>query len=355
MDKIIEDLGIDETFQQKAHKPKKAFSTFKDNLPPIEDYNAMVDTLYLPKTKEGYAFLLVMVDLATHECDFEPMIYKQKSDMKPKKDAVTAEMALEAMMKIFKRKYLNKPYASISADGGPEFKGVFKKYCYDNSILLRVGEVGRHYQSAPVESLNRQLGRILNGYLNKMTLKNKKQYYEWIDIIDIIREKLNDFRKVSMSAKNMTDVTYKTADITHKPKFSNGDLVYRLLDHMEDAMGYKQPTEKYREGDMRWDRQPRKIKQTFVYTGDQLFRYQLTGLPHVSYSEWQLMAAEGQEDELFEVKQFIKSRKVNNKVEILTWYYGELKKDASWQLRSEMMKYVPHLVKAYEKSLKKKK
>jgi hypothetical protein len=310
MNKIIEDLDIDETFQKRPHKPKKAFSTFKDNLPPIEDYNAMVDTLHLPKTKDGYAFLLVMVDLATHECDFEPMRYEQKPSKKPKKDAVTAEMSLAAMMKIFKRKYLNKPYASISADGGPEFKGVFKKYCYDNSILLRVGEVGRHYQSAPVESLNRQLGRLLNGYMNKMTLKTNKPFYEWTDIIDIIRVKLNEFRKVPTSVKSMKDVTYKTADITHKPKFHDGDLVYRLLDHVEDAMGYKQSSEKYREGDYRYDRQPRAIKQTFFYTGDQLYRYQLTGLPHVSYSEYQLMIAEEEEDELFEVKQFINLEKL---------------------------------------------
>ena len=184
-----------------------------------------------------------------------------------------------------------------------------------------------------------------------MTLQNNKQYYEWIDIIDIIREKLNDFRKIPTSAKTMKDVTYKTPDITNKPKLNNGDLVYRLLDHVEDSLGYKQPTEKYREGDFRWDRQPRKIKQTFVYTGDQLYRYQLVGLPHVSFSEWQLMPAE-EEEELFEVKQFIKSRKVKNKIELLTWYWKELKKDASWQPRSEMMKHVPHLVKAYEKNVK---
>lgn len=325
MNKIYEDLNIDQTFQQKARQPKKAFSTFKNNLPPVEDYNAMIDTLHLPKTKKGYAFLLVMVDLGSNECDFEPMRYVQKSDKKPKKDAVTAEMALQAMLKIFKRKYLNKPYASISADGGPEFKGVFKKYCHENSILLRVGEVGRHYQSANVESLNRILGRLINGYLNKMTIQKNKQYYEWVDILDIIREKLNDYRKKD-TKKSIENVTYQVPDITHTPKFNNGDLVYRLLDHPEDAMGNKQPTESFREGDMRLDRQPRKITQTFVYTGDQLYRYQLYGLPHVSYTEWQLKIAEGHDEELFEVRKFLKSRKVNNRIELLTWYYKELKK-----------------------------
>ena len=350
MDKIIEDLGIDEKFQKPAKKPKKAFSTFKDNLPPIEDYNLMADSLHLPKTKKGYSFLLVMVDLATHECDFEPMKSEVKVNKKSKKDGITSAMALQAMLKIFKRKYLNKPYASISCDGGPEFKGVFKKYCFENSILMRVGEVGRHYQSAPVESLNRQLGRLLNGYMNKMTLQNRKPYNEWTNILSIIREKLNDIRKLPTAAKTMKDVTYKTADITHKPKFNNGDLVYRLLDHVEDSLGNKQLTEKYREGDYRYDQQPRKIKQTFVYTGHQLYRYQLTGLPHVSYCDWQLMAAEEQEDELFRVRKFIKSRQVNNEIQLLTWYHGELKKNASWQLRSDMMKYVPNMVRAFERN-----
>ena len=296
-----------------------------------------------------------MVDLGSNECDFEPMKYVQDKNKKPnKKDAVTAKMALDAMMKIFKRKYLNKPYASIAADGGPEFKSVFKQYCYENSILLRVGEVGRHYQSSPVESLNRILGRLLNGYLNTKTIQNNKQYYEWTDILDIIREKLNDHRKQN-TKKSIDYITYKTADITHKPKFNNGDLVYRLLDHPEDAMGNKQPTESFREGDYRWDRQPRAILQTFVYSGNQLYRYQLTGLPHVSYSGWQLKIADGHDDILFELRKFIKSRKVNNRIELLTWYYNELKKDASWQPRTEMMKHVPHLVRAYEKNSKKKK
>jgi hypothetical protein len=351
MDDLIKELGINEEFQQKAIKPKKTYSNFRDNLPPIEDYNLMVDTLHLPKDKKGYSILLVAVDLATREFDIEPM--KSAVDKKTKKEAITAEDALNALKAMFKRKHIKKPYASLSSDGGPEFKASFHKYCFDNSILHTVSERGRHKQQAPVESLNRQLGRLFNGYMNKMELKTGKDYCEWTDIIDVVREKLNKIRKVPATAKSMKDVTYKVPDIITKPKFKEGNLVYRLLDHVENALGKKQPTEQYREGDYRWDRIPRRIEQVFIYTGHQTYRYQLKGLPHVSFADWELKPSK-EEEELFEVRQFLESRKVGNKIELLTWYYNEKKAESSWQPRSEMIKYVPDMVKAFEDKDKKK-
>jgi hypothetical protein len=145
----------------------------------------------------------------------------------------------------------------------------------------------------------------------------------------------------------MKDVSFPVPEINQEPKFKEGDLVYRSLDYPENALGQKQPTDNFRRGDYKMDRQPRKIEQVFIYAGDVPFRYQLNGLPHVSYAEWELKPAK-EEEELFEVRQFLKSRKVGNKVELLTWYWGERKKHASWQLRSEMIKYVPELVQDFE-------
>lgn len=39
------------------------------------------------------------------------------------------------MKKIFTRDFLNKHYASLQTDDGKEFKGIFHKYLYDESIL----------------------------------------------------------------------------------------------------------------------------------------------------------------------------------------------------------------------------
>jgi hypothetical protein len=191
--------------------------------------------------------------------------------------------------------------------------------------------------------LNDELGRLFNGYMNKKEVQTGKVYREWTDIIDKVRDKLNKIRKVNMTAKSMKDVSFPVPEINREPKFKEGDLVYRSLDYPENALGQKQPTANFRRGDYKMDRQPRKIEQVFVYAGDVPFRYQLNGLPHVSFAEWELKPAK-EEEEMFEVRQFLKSRKVGNEVELLTWYWGEKKKDASWQIRSEMIKYVPELV-----------
>jgi hypothetical protein len=353
MDALINELGINEEFQKNFRMPKKPYSSFKSNVPQIEDYNMMVDVLFLPKDKKGYAFLLVCLDLASQEFDIEPM--KSTTDIKAKKESVTAETALNALKTMFKRKHIKMPYASISADGGGEFKGVFKDFCYRNSILLTTSERGRHKQQGPVEYLNKQLGRLFNGYMNKMEIETGKPYKEWTDVVDIVRTRLNEIRKKKLTAKSMKDVTFDIPDLPDRePKFKEGDLVYRKLDHVEDALGNKQPSEKYREGDYRADRQPRMIEQIFIYAGNQPYRYQLKGLKHVSYAEWELRPAK-EEDELFEVRKFLDSRKVRNKQELLTWYWGELRKEASWQPRSEMMKFVPEMVKEFEESKRNKK
>ena len=341
MEALIKLLDIDETFQKKPTKPKKAYSNFRDNIPDIEDYNFMADTLHLPKTSKGYMYLLVVLDLATREFDIEPMKSTNSSE------------ALSAVKKIFKRTYLNKPYASLSTDGGVEFKNAFHKYLFDNSIYHKVGSKGRHVQSAPVESLNRQLGRLFNGYMNKIELKTGKPYTNWTDIIGTVRTELNKIRKRTATAKTMKDVTYKVPDFDTEPKFKVGDFVHVLLDHVENAQGEKQSSEKFREGDFRWDRQARKIKQVFAYAGNVPYRYHVEGIPKVAYAEWQLLPSE-ETEELYEIRQLLKSRTRNGKKEILTWYYGERKADASWQPRSELIKFVPDLVKKFEDEKKKK-
>jgi hypothetical protein len=66
--------------------------------------------------------------------------------------------------------------------------------------------------------------------------------------------------------------------------FNVRDLVYRKLDTPENALGEKQ-SGKFREGDYRFDRQPRKIEQIFYYNGKkQTYRYMLNGLKNSSFT-----------------------------------------------------------------------
>ena len=100
---ILNRLGIDETLT-KTRMKEKVYNKVKNHIPMIEDYNDMLDLLELPETKQKYKYLVVIVDLATSECDFEPIKNKTANDVK---NAVNA---------IFKRSYVKKPYASIQTD-----------------------------------------------------------------------------------------------------------------------------------------------------------------------------------------------------------------------------------------------
>ena len=133
MYKIINSLGLDNTLNKTPVKPKFV-NRIKNNVPLMKNFNDMADLLHLPTTKEGYKYLLVIVDLATDNFDIEPM----KNN--------TSTTTLDAMKTIFNRKYVKKPFASIRTDNGSEFKKDFHQYLYDNNIVQRFALPYRHTQ-----------------------------------------------------------------------------------------------------------------------------------------------------------------------------------------------------------------
>ena len=183
-------------------------------------------------------------------------------------------------------------------------------------------------------------------------MKTGKQSKDWISIIPTVREELNKYRK-ERNEKLLKNYEKPELDLTVEPKYKVGDLVYRQLDRPENALG-EALQGKFREQDHRFERKPIKILKVLQYPGKVPFRYILNGLENASFTEKQLMMAK-EEEELFEVKQILDKRIVNKKVEYLTWYYGELKKQASWQPESELKKFVPHLLDEFNEKSKKKK
>ena len=306
---LINKIGGNETFTKRIKQETK-FNKVKDNVTLIEDANMMCDVLFLPETptkginKKGFKYLFVIVDLATDEFDIEAM------------KELNSEAALTAMKACFKRKYVKEPKYSLKTDGGAEFKGVFNKYLYEKSILHKGVVAGRHSSMSNVESLNRQLGRLFNLYMNSMEEKTGKVYKDWIKIIDVVREDLNDLRRKKVP-KNINSheyelpVDYTTQTVNKvivdkkgnkkietneintkiKPKFKVGDYVYRYLDVPRNALDKRQNSEAKREGDILWDRTPREITQVFMYAGTPLYRYYLEGVRDASYSEKQLRKA----------------------------------------------------------------
>lgn len=274
MDKLIKKLKIDETFTKKTKKPK--FDSVKMNTYPKRGYNYMMDILFLPKTSAGFKYLLVVTDIWSDNFDMEPM-----KDKKP----VTV---LNAFKKMWRRKYIKRPKASIKVDAGGEFKGVFKKYMYKNNILLRVAESGRHKQLANVENLNRTLGRLFNGYMNRIEIETGEPYKEWTDILRIIRKDLNKIRqKEDMDIMEYTKMINNINIPYKEPKYTVGDIVYRKSEYPLNALGQRQPTNIFRVGDYRWwHKKPVKIINILHYPNN--IRYILEGLEHVSYTEDEL-------------------------------------------------------------------
>ena len=333
---LMKKLNIDEEFTKAPKKYK--FDTIKQNTFPKQDYNFMMDTMVLPKTKEGYNHLLTIVDLWSDEVDFEPL------------KGLTANECLEAFKKIVKRPHLNLPKGSIRSDNGNEFKGNFDKFLKDKKILHRFSLEYRHKQNANVEHLNGILGRILMSYLTNKEIKLDKPYNEWTDILQIVRKELNKMRKKpDGNPFNLDSIPYNNKE----PLYKIGDIVLHKYEKPHNALGYKEYG-KFRMGDLRYDLKNKlKIKKVLNYPNNN--RYILSGLPNVSYVEAELKKA-NVDEEFFEVNRIIDKKKINNIVYYNVWFLKELKKDAVWlketQLRTDgLSDYIDF----YEQKVKEKK
>lgn len=335
-DKLITKLGLDETYTKARVKPK--FDNVKDNIPPLQDYNFQADLIMLPKTKKGFKYLLVIVDLWSDEIDVEPLETKEP------------DVVLKAMEKIFKSgKYLKTPYASIRTDAGTEFKGSFKKWLYNNNILHSVALPNRKKQMGNVESANKLLVRYLNGYMNMKEEELGKQYNEWTDILPELIKQLNKIRV----RPNENPFTYKQPiAIQKEPKYKLGDVVIRKLDAPKNALNNEQDG-KFRAGDLRWDKsQPRKIVRVLLYPKN--VRYVLEGIPNVAYTEDELMEAPGEKESKFAVRKLIDKKGVGKTIYYKVWFMKELKKQAQWITKKQLLEDgLEDYIEEYENNLKK--
>jgi hypothetical protein len=280
---ILNDLDIDET-NTKPIKKEKVFNKVKDTVALIPRNNQQLDLLYLPTTKFGYKYLLTAVDLATNACDFEPIKSK------------TPVSILNAYKEMNQRKYIRLAKVTITTDSGSEFKGVFNDYLVEHNIFHRVTLPDRHKQTANVENLNKQLARLINGYLNKVEEKTQITSKNWLPILYKIRDSINKI-KIIKTPKDINSYEYPVIDgINSKnkivnPKFKVGDDVYYKSEIPLDALGNKQSTKQFREGDRRYNLHPKTIKKVLMYPSPIFYRYVLDGLPNVSYVESELRKA----------------------------------------------------------------
>lgn len=298
---LYDQLGITRNYTKRRYQKKEEYTSVDANKRLQQDCTFMMDIMELPTAAFGYHFLLVCTDISNHEFDIEPLKTKH------------ADTVLKAFKKIINRPYLNLPKYYMITDSGSEFKGVFKKYLYDESIYHKQTPPHRHTQLANVDNLISQLNRIIVGYLNELEEKTGKIQRNWFPIIDTIRTELNKIRKTELPQDLKTDKSQplvETAEAVEvdiknkkgkptgktkivlkfkKSRYKENQMVYVLLEEPETILGKKQDTKQFRDGDVYISSQRYRIKQVIAMNGrGPTFRYLLEGHPNVSYTATQL-------------------------------------------------------------------
>lgn len=331
--KLIDKLGLDETYTKLQKKPK--YDKVKENIPPLQDYNFQADLLMLPQTKKGFKYLLVVVDLWSDEFDAEPLKSKEPKEV------------LSAMQTILKRPHLNKPYATIRTDAGTEFKGVFHKWLFNNDILHSVALPDRHKQLGNVESLNKLLDRFFINYMNKKEEETKKIYREWTDILPLLVKEMNKIRR--NKDKDPYEHNYPISKF--EAKYKVGDIVVHKLDAPKNALNKKEAG-RFRVGDYRYDKkEPRKIVNVLYYPRN--IRYVLEGIDNVSYTEEELLPSIEKESK-FSVNKLIGKKSVGRTTYYRVWFKNQLKKEAQWIKKTQLHEDgLDYLMEQFDKEHKK--
>lgn len=334
IDQLLNNLKIDNTLTKPIFYK---FPTVKDNVFPKKGYNYQADTLMLPTTKEGYRYLLVMVDLWSNYFDIEPTKNKQ------------AETMLEAMKTIFKRGILKKPESSVKTDMGTEFKHTFDKYLYENNILHLTTLPDRHKQLGNVERLNRDLGQLFMTYLTDKTHKLGYDYNEWTDIVKDVRNELNNIKTHPVDLNPRLRIPPEIS--MKEPKYKIGDLVYRRLEVPRDRFGNKYHNTKFRAGDSRFEiNEPRKIVNILAYKNS--WRYMINGFINVSYDEAELMPAK-EKEEKFIIKEIIGKKKIKGELYYLVYWKKYKKSESTWEPAKNLIEDgAKEFIDEYENSLK---
>jgi hypothetical protein len=191
---------------------------------------------------------------------------------------------------------------------------------------------------ANVERLNRELGRLFNGYMNAVEEETGRTFREWVEAVPKVREMLNEYRK-KPEGDPFTDI-YEAPDVSIQPKYKEGDIVYRISEKPLDALGRKQPTQNFRAGDYRWDITPRKIVKVVRYSGKVPIRYILENLSNVAYAENELKPAK-EKEAMYQVQSVKAKRTVKGVKELLIKWKGY--KKPTWENYNEIKKTIPDI------------
>lgn len=293
MDMMRKELGIKKDTSFKLMKPPnvKLIRKEQGKFSVIKEGHTQIDLQFWNPSATtkgigiagGSKYLLTIIDMYTKRCDFEPMVNK------------TSASVINALQKIINRKilYPNGMYPkSIQADLGSEFNSeLFKKYCYDNNIILEFSRAARKKQQAYIEGLNNltsQLLAIRSVQEQKKIEDDTKRYNTkpWHLFLDKLRLVINKDIKL----KSMETIAESLRLAKVKKWHKIGDMVHVIVEKPINYQGVQQ-TNKFRNGDYRFSNKAYKIVNIMYYRGGQQPRYKVDGFPNNTFTYSELVKA----------------------------------------------------------------
>lgn len=336
---------IDQLFQKPKRDKGVNAPTFKKYSPGLIQ---QADLLFLPNDN-GYKYALVVVDIGSKITDAEPL--KEKS----------SNTVLKAFEAIYKRNLLKIP-KSIEVDNGTEFQGAVKTWFENKNVIFKVKKPYRHRQQAMVERRNQMIGKMLFKRMTEEELLTGNPSTQWTDEIKDVKKEINKKKPVKKT-KTQAQIQCEGDACT---LLSEGQKVRVALEAPVDVATGKKLHGKFRDTDIRWELQPKIIKEVILQPGQPPL-YLVSDKDgntdrKQAYTKSQLLPVKQNEKapreaairpitdkgvKKYIVERIVDKKKEKNRIFYLIKFKGY--KEPEWQPRTELIKDIPDLIEEYEK------
>jgi transposase InsO family protein len=240
------------------------------------------DLIYMRKSKKGFEYILVVVDVATRVIDAAPLRGRQSEDV------------IEGFEQIFKRNYITTDIVCLYTDPGSEFKNDnFHKYMKEKGIDVRHTMTARKGQMGIVEYYNTFFTSTIGTKMTSDELFSGAPSDEWEDMIPKIVKVLNEEQNVKEP---------KLAEFFKPPRTTLAELNDRLEVGTVVHVRLQQPinhmvTDRkerlvgdFRHGDLRYEKTVTTVTNVIILP-NQPIRYKVAKYNNVTFIRKELLVA----------------------------------------------------------------
>ena len=194
-------------------------------------------------------------------------------------------------------------------------------------------------------------------YLSNKSKETDTVFTDWTKILEQIRINLNKYRANQFKLKKQKydkELKAKTESIknekignldvkirelkqikTPKAKYKVGDVVRYLLEQPKNVFNEKLSGQKFRQGDLFYSNDAKKIVNVIFMSTKPYFRYMLEGIRTNSFTDKQLLPVKDVEETTYNVKSIVNDKKIKNKIYYLVQYSD---RDRLWISKDELLK-----------------